>query len=254
MSARKLPRYSATGRGLAAGRDPGAAPKALEDLCIVVDKQVYERRTTGAVAHLLSPTRLVEAARAAASEHPRQPEYGLSLAFEASLLGVIEVQEIDEDDGPCRGAWQVKRVAGPRYAEVLYGIGFGLSPSGLLAPDRNTVSKQAARVWQRQAAMGRRALPFDRFSGGARESCLRYRSKAPFLDFAFEAEGWEKAMVAKLKSRGLMAVSRAKAILKASERDAKDALMEVSWNFWEHLRPKAEEQRDLYYVSSNFED
>lgn len=241
-------------RGLAAGRDPGKAPADIEALGIVVDKNVYERKLVGATAHLFSAARLTEAARSAASEHSRQPEYGMSLAFEAALVGVIEVEEIAEEDGPCRGAWQVKRVAGPRYAEVLYGIGFGLSPTGLLAPDRNTVSKKAGRVWERQMAMGRRALPFDKYSAGSFESCLRYRSRAPFLDFAFVAEGWERAMVLGLESRGRMAVSRAKVILSAKARDVADALAEVSWNFWEHHRPKAEQEDGLYFVSSNFED
>lgn len=250
--AKEVAALDAATAGRSAGREPGGAP-SIEGLAVYVKKDAEGKKLFGAHATLFYGGTFVETIRRATMERaPR--EAALYEAFEAAIVGVVEVGAIDEDNGQCLGAWEVKGVAGPGLAEVLYGIGFALSPTGLLSPDRRTVSKKAARVWERQFAMGRERVAFEPFSGGGAASCMRYRDKAPALDFAYRAEGWEKAMLRRLSTEGLLAVSRAKTITKATDRDVREVCAETAWNFWERLRPKAEETSGLYHLSSPFDD
>jgi hypothetical protein len=56
------------------------------------------------------------------------------------------------DTGECYGSWMVYKSAGPGMGKYVYGLGYALSPSGLLIPDRETVSPTAREGWKKQAA------------------------------------------------------------------------------------------------------
>ena len=49
--------------------------------------------------------------------------------------------------GACDGAWVVFRSAGPGYGKAVYSVGYALSPSGRLMPDRRGVTDRAYRAW-----------------------------------------------------------------------------------------------------------
>lgn len=56
------------------------------------------------------------------------------------------------DTGECYGAWMVYKSAGPGMGKYVYGLGYALSPSGLLIPDRMSVSPSARGGWKKQAS------------------------------------------------------------------------------------------------------
>lgn len=220
--------------GRSGGRDAGKAP-GVEGLGAAISIDKYQGSVVGAKATLLKVDVLVDAARAA-REAGNDREGGMYEALEKAIVGVIEVGEIEERKGECRGAWEVKTVAGPRYGEVLYGVGFALSPRGLLTSDRMNVSKAAIRVWQRQEEMGRRRQAFEPLSARTSASCVRF-PKHSVLNYAYEEEGWEKPLTKKMKLAGITAMTKAKTILRVDARSFEDILTETSWNFWAHRRP-----------------
>jgi hypothetical protein len=62
----------------------------------------------------------------------------------------------------CRGAWAIRGVAGP--GALVYGAAYALSPTGLIVPDRSSVSPSAKRAWQgyfNKAINSGNALPLD---------------------------------------------------------------------------------------------
>jgi hypothetical protein len=224
--------------GQAAGdtrRAPNTAPSNLDGLGVILFEDRYQGRIAGVRATLIKTETLAADAR-----HNRDSgndrEGGMYAALESSIVGQIQVGEIEPERGDCLGSWQVGTVAGPGYGEILYGIGFGVSPKGLLTADRMNVSQAALRVWERQT--GRRRHPFEALSRRDAASCTRY-PKHPALNYAYEAEGWEKPMVKRLKLAGLTATSRARAILRVDARDFADIVSEVSENFWSRHRPSS---------------
>lgn len=122
------------------------------------------------------------------------------------VKGYIEVGEPD-GRGPCRSAWEVKRSAGPGLGATVYGVGFALSPKGLLIPDRGYVSPGARAGWGKQASK-RKRYPLDSTAyhnpdGSAAglhphhtddpaDDCATYdREDREHLDYAYEVRGDE---------------------------------------------------------------
>ena len=60
---------------------------------------------------------------------------------------------------PCRGAWQVKGIAGP--GRVVYTLAYALSPTGLVVPDRSSVSPSASSAWKKYSALVGGGQPLD---------------------------------------------------------------------------------------------
>jgi hypothetical protein len=110
-------------------------------------------------------------------------------------------------EGNCAGAWQIKQMAGPRYAKQLYGSAYALSPSGLVVPDRFYVSSKAGRSWRKAFSDKRAAVQLvdDESSPNVcvlhspdDEDC-RGEDRS-WLNWAYKAVGWEEGMLQKLEA------------------------------------------------------
>lgn len=110
--------------------------------------------------------------------------------------------------GKAWGAWEVTRAAGPGYGKIVYGLGYALSPKGLLMPDRSTVSPSAEAAW-RKASTTRESLPLDAMPPENRTDTreddvdsLHDEEGKEFLDRAYRSQGWERTMSDKLFAEG----------------------------------------------------
>jgi hypothetical protein len=113
------------------------------------------------------------------------------------------------EKGEAYGAYEVTHAAAPGLGKILYGMGYGLSPTGLLMPDRdkNQVSPDADQAWKR-ASSSRKSLKLDALPPNNKtkntedDSVLHDVPGKEHLDYAYEEQGWEKSMTSKLISKG----------------------------------------------------
>jgi hypothetical protein len=75
------------------------------------------------------------------------------------IKGYIKIYNID--DGTCYNTTLVDTIAGPGFGKELYSLGYAMSPTGLLAPARNSVSPEATAAWKKAADRGRKRHKFD---------------------------------------------------------------------------------------------
>lgn len=63
---------------------------------------------------------------------------------------------LNKPDDPCNGAMEVKKVAVAKHqkGDLAYGLGYWLSRTGSLVPDRSAVTNKAANAWLNQAEKG----------------------------------------------------------------------------------------------------
>jgi len=112
-------------------------------------------------------------------------------------------------EGEAYGAYEVTHAAAPGFGKILYGMGYGLSPSGLLMPDRdkNAVSPDAEQAWKR-ASSGRKSLKLDDLPPNNKtknpedDAKLHNVPGREHLDYAYEEQGWEGSMTKKLIAKG----------------------------------------------------
>lgn len=135
------------------------------------------------------------------------------MSIEGAVRGIIQIKE---PSNPCWGAWEVIASAGPGGADIartVYGLGYALSPSGVIMPDRASVSGAAKAAWARVADKGgRKVLPLDDISLPVErrrtpdfpdDDCKLYTGKSkdtdpnknPHLQNAYAAQGWERGML-----------------------------------------------------------
>lgn len=130
------------------------------------------------------------------------------MSIEGAVRGIIQLRQ---PSNPCWGAWEVIASAGPGGADIartVYGLGYALSPSGIIMPDRASVSGAAKAAWARVAGKGgRKVLPLDDITNpktpDPQDDCRLYTgksrdtdpSKNPQLQNAYSAQGWEKGML-----------------------------------------------------------
>ena len=113
------------------------------------------------------------------------------------------------EKGEAYGAYEVTHAAAPGLGKVLYGMGYGLSPTGLLMPDRdkNQVSPDADQAWKK-ASSSRKSLKLDALPPNNKtknpedDSVLHDVPGKEHLDYAYEEQGWEKSMTNNLISKG----------------------------------------------------
>lgn len=72
------------------------------------------------------------------------------------VVGYIVIAKPPSKRTPCNGAWEVKFSVGP--GAVVYGVGYALSPSGILMPDRRSVSARAVGGWLKQSGRANKTL------------------------------------------------------------------------------------------------
>lgn len=115
------------------------------------------------------------------------------------------------DKGEAYDAYEVTHMAAPGLGKVLYGMGYALSPSGLLMPDRHTVSPDASAAWKK-ASKERETLKLDDLPPNNKtkdpddDAELHKEKGKEHLDYVYKELGWEKGMSSKLISRGEAAV------------------------------------------------
>lgn len=139
----------------------------------------------------------------------------LKLVCSNFIVGHITIKKPEE---PCAGAWEVILAAGEDYGKILYGLGYAISPSGILMSDRSTVSQKAYGGWKKQSGK-RNAIELDDIAAPLKyqktpddpsDDCSIHGSKYsddddcgnrdPMpLNYAYEAQGWEKGMLKSLK-------------------------------------------------------
>lgn len=74
-------------------------------------------------------------------------------------LGTIMIRETPKIKGPCAGAWEVIGSAGRGYGKLVYAMGYFMSPTGRLIPDRSSLTQDAILAW---ATVNRSAgIPLD---------------------------------------------------------------------------------------------
>lgn len=132
----------------------------------------------------------------------------------ASVRGYIAIVPCKQE---CNGAWQIAAVAGP--GKIIYGIGYALSPLGMLVPDRSgAISRKAQHAWA-GASKKRPSLPLDDFNlhdpytdlptkdhphhttGIFSDDCkLVHIPGHPELDRSYPQEGWELPMLQQLQA------------------------------------------------------
>lgn len=66
-------------------------------------------------------------------------------------LKVVGIVQISEPRGaPCRGAWMIRGITGP--GKIMYGLAYAMSPTGLVVPDRSSVSPLATAAWKKYSS------------------------------------------------------------------------------------------------------
>ena len=115
---------------------------------------------------------------------------------------------------PCRGAWMIAGIAGP--GRLIYGLAYALSPTGLVVPDRTSVSPSAKAAWKGYAAKaaardavyplddadhpskGQSAYHDAHHTEDPNDDCYTSHDE-DFLNAAYEGHGDEDAMLKRLQ-------------------------------------------------------
>ena len=138
----------------------------------------------------------------------------------AVIRGYIQIAKPDQIaklDKSCNDAWEVHSVWGPGIGEMIYNLGFALSPTGLLMPDRLGVSPRAVARWEKEG--GRRVMkPLDDFkhppvnperknfhdrhhTDDPSDDCRMNKDGIDILNYSYEAQGGEKDMLNSMVTR-----------------------------------------------------
>lgn len=135
--------------------------------------------------------------------------------FNDIMLGFIEISPPESYSGigygPCADAWMVAAVAGPGYGKNVYGLGYALSPNGMLIPDRGSVKPKARNAWRSVFAKDVKKVRLDDKYHEHSEEGNEYHTDDPFddcklhrdpedpqLDYAYSGTGEEEALLNKL--------------------------------------------------------
>lgn len=75
------------------------------------------------------------------------------------VVGIVQISE--PKGAPCRGAWMIRGITGP--GKIMYGLAYAMSPTGLIVPDRSSVSPSARAAWKGYSSKANPAdvLPLD---------------------------------------------------------------------------------------------
>jgi len=124
------------------------------------------------------------------------------------MRGIIEIRK---PRNPCNGAWEVKlsAVKNPGDGGLIYGLGFAMSSTGILMPDRGTVSQRAQQGWIKQKSRG--GKPFDDvehpMTTDTSDDCFIHNDEdmckvhvdEDMLNRSYEEEGWESGLFSRLE-------------------------------------------------------
>ena len=85
----------------------------------------------------------------ALSKKSGDPTSHLKTTLVDCILGTIMIRATSNQTGPCAGAWEVTGSAGPKYGKLVYAMGYYMSPTGRLIPDRFSLSQDAVLAWSK---------------------------------------------------------------------------------------------------------
>ena len=122
--------------------------------------------------------------------------------------------QISKPDKKCNGAWEVTSAWGPGIGKTIYGLGFALSPTGILMPDRLGVLPPAVGGWKKQSNRNMKALdnhkhppdgtdPFhdEHHTEDPSDDCRMNKDGIDFLNYSYEAQGWEAGVLDSMVTR-----------------------------------------------------
>lgn len=137
-----------------------------------------------------------------------------AVVYSVDDLAVRGYIRITRPDRPCNGAWEVTSAWGPGIGKTVYGLGFALSPTGLLMPDRLGVLPPAVAGWEKQSNRKMKALdnhkhpptgadPFhdEHHTEDPSDDCRMNKDGIDFLNYTYEAQGWEAGMLNSMVTR-----------------------------------------------------
>jgi hypothetical protein len=134
------------------------------------------------------------------------PIWMKSEAFLGTQLvkGLIAIQPAEN---PCWGAYEVKISAGPGLGKLVYGVGYAMSPSRILIPDRKLVSDKAREAWGKVYAKPQvKKFHLDnknvRRTPEPEDDCEVHNPDDPNnpLNYAYKGSGEEMALLGTLKA------------------------------------------------------
>ena len=125
------------------------------------------------------------------------------------MLGIIEIGKTHD---PCNGAWEVRMSAVKNKGDggLIYGLAFAMSPTGILTPDRRSVSQRAQQGWIQQKSRG--GKPFDKAGQPANadpsddcelhheDDLCKMHIDLDILNRSYEEEGWENQLFSHLEA------------------------------------------------------
>jgi hypothetical protein len=172
----------------------------------------------------------------------------MSFLIKNVYKGVVQIKP--PTGGPCRQAWQVTAVAGKGLGKTLYGLGYALSPSGLLMSDRKNVSPSARAAWTKAYNSGREKLPLDDVSmhDEKGEPTWRHTNHTPDpeddcaafsefsgeqLNYAYKKEGWEDSLLDFLETNHKMTMGELAKLDKSWPSNIEEILWTFSRDFWD---------------------
>ena len=82
------------------------------------------------------------------SEDEREQEL-LDTIYSAAVAVIQIAHSGEQGYGNCRDAWIVHAAAGPGYGKLVYSVGYELSSSGKLIPDRRSLTSDAINAWMK---------------------------------------------------------------------------------------------------------
>ena len=127
------------------------------------------------------------------------------------VVGVVQISE--PKGAPCRGAWMIRAIAGP--GKIMYGLSYAMSPTGLIVPDRSSVSPSATAAWRGYSSKaspgnmlplddasmhtpsGKSKGPHPNHTDAPEDDCFTSHDEE-FLNAAYKGPGGEKALLDRL--------------------------------------------------------
>ena len=117
----------------------------------------------------------------------------LARAIDKSMIAYISISE-PSTSAKCNDAWEVNFSAGPGQGKLTYAMGYHLSPSGRLIPDRKSLSDDAVNSWKKVRSKSE-GIPLDDQDHNSDQFHDKYHTEDPSddcLTYPVKSRGSEK--------------------------------------------------------------
>lgn len=158
----------------------------------------------------------------------RSPE--LMAKLKEYMVGWVQVVKPKD---PCWDAMMIASIAGP--GKLMYGIGYALSPSGLLISDRDSMTNVAVSAWRNMSAKGTRGKKkldnvTEPETPDPADDCVVL--KDDFLNYAYEAQGWEMGVLETMNDNHEAVIARVTKGGILSRDEVEKVLNEAGLSYW----------------------